>query len=124
MLFRLEFEYPVTPTVQKTMSILYGYPETILVSKGHIPILWTQLLEKKNWLVTFHWIEKSSLVNQNQTVEACIQQIKGMEGVKDFSLVDYKNPMFPDIYKHYMESGKHTRKEFDDKMDELFGIFI
>ena len=124
MLFRLEFEYPVTPTVQRTMSILYGYPETILVSKGHIPILWTQLLEKKNWLVTFHWIEKSSLVNQNQTVEACIQQIKGMEGVKDFSLVDYKNLMFPNIYKHYMESGKHTRKEFDDKMDELFGIFI
>ena len=107
------------------MSILYGIPETILVSKGHIPILWTQLLIKKSWLVTFHWIEPEILKHSNHSsIESAIKSITEIPGVKSFAPIEYQNPQFPILYKKYMESGEYTRKEFDDKMEELLGAYI
>lgn len=122
MIFRLELEHPIVKN--KNASILYGYPETILFSKGVIPVLWTQLIGKKQWSVTFHWIEDSIFGAYRKSVNEVIKQMESIEGVVKFSLVPYEGPNFIEIYREYMESGNHTRAEFDDKMEELLGSYI
>ncbi len=122
MLFRLELEHPIVRN--KHASILYGIPETILQSKGHISVLWTQLLTKKQWSVTFHWIDEKTIATYRNSLDDIIKSMECIEGVIKFSVVPYEGEEFPKIYKEYMESGNHTRKEFDDKMEELLGSYV
>lgn len=122
MLFRLELEHPIVRN--KSAAILYGFPETILVAPGVIHILWTQCIGKKMWAVTFHWIDKKIFAKYGKSLEDCIKHIESIPGVVKFSLISYQDPTFPAIYKEYMESGKYTREEYDDKMEEILGPYV
>ena len=122
MLFRLELEHPIVRN--KNASILYGYPETILITKGVIHILWTQLISKKQWSVTFHWMDRTVIARYGKSVDDIIKVMETIPGVIQFSVVPYEGPNFIDVYRDYMESGNHTREEFDNKMEELLGHYV
>jgi hypothetical protein len=122
MLFRLELEHPIVRN--KNASLLYGIPATILQSKGHISVLWTQLIGKKQWSVTFHWLEEKSMFQFNKSIDDIIHSMEAIPGVVKFSIVPYEGEDFVKIYKEYMESGLYTREEFDNKMEELLGCYV
>lgn len=122
MLFRLELEHPIVRN--KNAAILYGFPKTILVESGVTHILWTQCIGKKAWAVTFHWIDAKIMAKYGKSVDDIIKYMEAIPGVVKFSVIESQEPTLIEIYRDYMESGKHTRAEFDDKMEEILGQYV